>query len=147
MENSGGHTPNDPLAQFRKSPAAPAGAIISPKEADEYVAFGTKDKVNRLRIHSALAPTHAPSYNILLNVISDVQYGTNFVLIYTMMMVLVRGKNLQKMVFALENGMADFIQEFDPDRWQKPTDAGAAIIESIEVKVTEGGMATNETKH
>jgi len=27
------------------------------------------------------------------------------------MMVLVRGKNLQTVVFAIENGMADFIQE------------------------------------
>ena len=146
MANSGGHIPNDPLAQFRKSPSAPAGAMASPKDSDEYAAFGTKDKVNRLRIHSALAPTHAPSYNILLNVISDVQHGTNFVLVYTVMMVLVRGKNLQKMVFALENGMADFIQEYD-ERWQKPKDADAALIESIEIKVIEGGMATNETKH
>ena len=147
MANSDGHTPSDPLAQFRKSPAAPAGAIISPKEADEYVAFGTKDRVNRLRIHSALSPTHAPSYSILLNVISDVQHGTNFMLVYTVLMVLVRGKNLQKMVFAIENGMSDYIQEFDSDRWQRPKDADAALIESIEINVIEGGMATNETKH
>lgn len=138
---------DDPLAQFRKSPPVPAGAIMPPKGADEYVAFGTKDKVNRLRIHSALAPTHSPSYNILLNIIFDGQYGTNFVLVYTVMMVLVRGKNLQKMVFAIENGMSDYIQEYDPDRWEKPKDASAAFIESIEVKVTDGGMATDETKH
>ena len=138
----------DPLAQFRKSPAIPAGGkMIPPAGIEEYVAFGTKDKVNRLRIHSALAPTHSPTYNILLNIIYDGQYGTNFVLVYTVMMVLVRGKNLQKMVFAIENGMSDFIQEFDADRWQKPKDASAAFIESIEVKVTDGGMATNETKH
>jgi hypothetical protein len=139
---------DDPLAQFRKSPQIPAGGIMLPPAGiDEYMAFGTKDKVNRLRIHSALAPTHAPSYNILLDVISDVQHGTNCVLVYTVMMVLVRGKNLQKMVFAIENGMSDFIQQFDPDRWQKPKDAEAAFIESIEIKVTDGSMATNETKH
>src|SRR5882762_2433598 len=150
---SGGIVPEDPLAQYRKSPQIPAGGTTvppagmqPPKGAEEYVAFGTKDKVNRLRIHSAMAPTHAPSYNILLDIVYDGAYGTNFVLLYTVMMVLVRGKNLQKMVFALENGMADFIQEFD-DRWEKPKAASAAFIESFEIKVSEWGMAKNdETK-
>ncbi|HEV2695905.1 MAG TPA: hypothetical protein VG347_23650 [Verrucomicrobiae bacterium] len=146
--------PEDPLAQYRKSPqippvgtSIPPAGTMPPKGSEEYVAFVTKDKVNRLRIHSAMAPTHSPSYNILLDIVYDGQYGTNFVLLYTVMMVLVRGKNLQKMVFAIENGMADGIFEFDPDRWEKPKDASAAFIESIEIKVIEGGMATNETKH
>lgn len=63
------------------------------------------------------------------------------------MMVLVRGKNLQKVVFAIENGMADFIQEFDFKRWPEPTDATVPFIESIEVKANENGSAANETKH
>jgi hypothetical protein len=48
----------------------------------------------------------------------------------------VRGRNLQALIFALENGMVDYIQEFDPDRWTKP-DESAAFIESIEVVVQE----------
>ena len=140
--------PDDPLAEFRKTPPAPRGGAIPPKGADEYVAFGTKDKVNRLRIRSVMAPVNAPGYHILLNVVYDGEYGTNFVLLYTVLMVLVRGKNLQKVVFAIENGQADFIQEFDPDKWQKPTDANAAIIESIEIKIIEGGSSTPaETTH
>jgi hypothetical protein len=133
--------PDDPLAEFRKTPPAPRGGPIPPKGTDEYVAFGTKDKVNRLRIRSVMAPVNSPGYHILLNVVYDGEYGTNFVLLYTVLMVLVRGKNLQKVVFAIENGQADFIQEFDPDKWQKPTDANAAIIESIEIKIIEGGSA------
>ena len=140
--------PDDPLAEFRKTPPAPRGGPIPPKEADEYVAFGTKDKVNRLRIRSVMAPVNSPGYHILLNVVYDGEYGTNFVLLYTVLMVLVRGKNLQKVVFAIENGQADFIQEFDPDKWQKPTDANAPIIESIEIKIIEGGSpASAETQH
>jgi hypothetical protein len=140
--------PDDPLAEFRKTPPAPRGGAIPPKGTDEYVAFGTKDKVNRLRIRSVMAPVNSPGYHILLNVVYDGEYGTNFVLLYTVLMVLVRGKNLQKVVFAIENGQADFIQEFDPDKWQKPTDANAAIIESIEIKIIEGGSATPaETTH
>jgi hypothetical protein len=140
--------PDDPLAEFRKTPPAPRGGPIPPKGTDEYVAFGTKDKVNRLRIRSVMAPVNSPGYHILLNVVYDGEFGTNFVLLFTVLMVLVRGKNLQKVVFAIENGQADFIQEFDPDKWQKPTDANAAIIESIEIKIIEGGSSTPaETKH
>jgi hypothetical protein len=138
---------DDPLAQYRRSPSVPADGKLPPKEEDGYAAFGTKDKVLRLRIRSAAAPVHSPGYNILLDVVYDGQHGTNFVLVYTVLLVLVRGKNLQKTVFAIENGMADFIQEFDPDRWEKPKDANAAFIESIEVKVIESGSAKAETQH
>ena len=94
--------PDDPLAEFRKTPPVPRGGVIPPKAADEYVAFGTKDKVNRLRIRSVMAPVNSPGYHILLNVVYDGEFGTNFVLLFTVLMVLVRGKNLQKVVFAIE---------------------------------------------
>ena len=135
---------HDPLAQWRKTPRAPTGTTSPGPE--QYEAFGTKDKVFRLRIRGADDSIYAPGYNILLNLLYDKQ-GTHFILTYTVMMVLVRGKNLQKVVFAIENGMADFIQEFDFKRWPEPTDATAPFIESIEVKVNENGSAANETKH
>jgi len=134
----------DPLSQFRKVPAG--GATVAPTEPEEYVAFGTKDKVHRLRIRSASGPVNAPGYNILLNLIYD-EHGTNFILVYSVLMVLVRGRNLQKMVYAIENGMADVIQEFDADRWEKPKDANAAIIDSIEIEATENGSSLRETQH
>ena len=144
----------DPLAQFRKTPLAPSGAGPSkPKETDEYLAFAAKDKVSRLRIRRAMAPTRSPGYAYLLDVVYDGSFGTNFVLVFTFLMVLVRGKNLQTLVFALENGNVDFIQEFDSDRWGKPKDETAAFIESIEVVVQEsassvsGAEKTGETKH
>ena len=147
---------NDPLAQFRRTPVAPGGAAAAtsgpakPKDPEAYVAFSTKDKVSRLRIRRAMAPTRSPGYPYLLDVVYDGSYGTNFVLVFTFLMVLVRGKNLQSLVFALENGMADFIQEFDPDRWAKPTDDSAAFIESIEVVVQESASSVSgaeQTKH
>lgn len=128
----------DPLAQFRKRPIAPAGAMLT-QQTDDYVAFGTKDRVDRLRIRRALAPTRSPGYAYLLDIAYDGDYGTNFVLTYTFLMVLVRGKNLQPVITALELGTADFIQEFDPDRWAKPTDPKAPFIESVEVVVQESG--------
>ncbi|MGA2871204.1 MAG: hypothetical protein ABSF34_18835, partial [Verrucomicrobiota bacterium] len=57
------------------------------------------------------------------------------------------GANLHKMIFAIENGMADFIQEFDPERWQKPTAADAPLIDSIEVRITDSGSRYEDMKH
>ena len=139
---------HDPLSQFRKTPNIPTGGnTIPPVGIEEYAAFGTKDKVGRLRVCCALPLVHSPGYNLLLDVVSDGKFGTNFVLVFTVLLVMVKGKNLQKMVFALENGMADYIQEFDPERWERPKDDTAAFIESIEIKVTESSMITSETKH
>ncbi len=105
------------------------------------------DRVNRLRIRSRLKPVHSVQYNLLLDVVYDGEFGTNFVLAYTVLHVNVFGRNLQKLVYAIENGMADFIQEFDPDRWEKPTDANAPIIESIVIRAIETEESKRETEH
>lgn len=137
---------NDPLAQYRKTPIGSAAGTKPPMGTDEYVAFDAKDKVERLKIRRANDPARSPGYAYLLDVVSDGPYGTNFVLVYTFLMVLVRGKNLQNVVMALEMGTAEFIQEFDPDRWQKPTDERAPFIESIEVVVQESGPSISESE-
>ena len=125
----------DPLAQFRKTPQTPApGATTPPKDTDAYAAFGTKDKVFRLRIRRAMAPTRSPRYLYLQDMAYDGGFGTNFVLCFEFMLVIVRGKNLQGVISALENDTADFIQEYHPDLWDKPAD-GEPIIESIEVVI------------
>lgn len=136
---------DDLLAQYRRTTGSnPVGKAV-PTDSNEYVAFGVRDKVHRLRIRSLAAPVNSPGYNILLNVVYDGEQGTHFMLVYTVLMVLVRGKNLQKLVFAIENGHADFIQEFDPARWQKPTAADAAVIDSIEVRSKESD--STESSH
>ncbi len=121
--------------------------MLPPTEPDEYVAFGTKDKVRRLDIRLVPDLEHSPPYTLLLDVVSDSRGGTNFMLVYTVMLVMVKGANLQKIAFAVKNQMADYIQAFDSERWQKPTDAQAPFIESIEVKVTEGGSKYGDTTH
>ena len=127
---------DDLLAQYRRGTGSnPVGKAV-PTETDEYVAFGVRDKANRLRIRSLTAPVNSPGYNVLLNVVYDGE-ATHFMLVYTVLMVLVRGRNLQKLIFAIENGHADFIQQFDSARWQKPTAADAAVIDMIEIKNTD----------
>ena len=131
---------NDPLAQYRRKPAGVVAEPPPPKGPDEYVAFDAKDKVDRLVIRQANAQARSPGYGYLLDITFDGPYGTNFVLVYSfMMLVLVEGKNLQPVIKALQMGTADFIQEFDADRWQKPKDDKAPFIESIKVVLQDGG--------
>ena len=123
----------DPLAQFRKKPVVPVGQPTTTSRGDDYIAFDAKDRVERLQIRCANAPTRAPGYGLLLDVAYDGTFGTNFVLSFTFMQVLVRGRNLQTVIAALEMSTAAFIQEFDPKRWERPKDRTLPIIESIEV--------------
>ena len=141
-----GNEMNDPLAQFRKKPFGSAADTPPPTGSDEYMAFDAKDKVARLKIRRANDPTRSPGYNYLLDIVYDGPFGTNFVLVFTFMMVFVRGRNLQNLVMALETGTADFIQEFDSDRWQVPKDAKAPFIESIVVSLQESGPSFSESE-
>lgn len=135
----------DPLAQFRKTPLTTGKSLPPTKESDAYVAFNAKDKVERLRIRRANDQTHSPVYGVLTNISYDGPFGTNFVLTYTfLMMVFVEGKNLLPVIAAIENGMADFIQEYDPDRWEMPKDPDAPFIESITIEMQEGGPSLSE---
>lgn len=136
---------SDPLAQFRKRP----GGVAAPPTGEGpegYAAFGAKDKVERLKIRRASAPTRSPGYAYLLDIAYDGPFGTNFVLVYTFMMVMVRGCNLQPVILALETRTADFIQEFDPDQWEKPKDDKIPFIESIEVVMQENGESVAEAE-
>ena len=52
---------HDPLSQYRKASNIPTGGnAIPPAGIEDYVAFGTKDKVARLRICSAVPLVHSP---------------------------------------------------------------------------------------
>ncbi len=109
---------NDPLAQYRKKPPGTVAEPHSPKGPDEYVAFDAKDKVDRLLIRSAKEQARSPGYGYLLDIAHDGPYGTNFVLYYSFMLtVLVEGRNLQPVIMALQMGTAEFIQEYDSDKW------------------------------
>jgi hypothetical protein len=63
-----------------------------------------------------------------------------------MLTVLVEGRNLQPVIMALQMGTADFIQEYDPDKWPMPKDEKAPFIESITVIAEQGGPSMPENK-
>ena len=103
--------------------------------------------MERLKIKRANSPTHAPGYAYLLDIIYDGNFGTDFVLVYTILGVKVTGRNLQPVIMALLAGTADFIQEFDRAKWPKPLDAKTPVIESIEVVVQDTAQPAAQTGH
>lgn len=142
----------DPLAPYRKGPGLGRGGFAAPpapappdQPPEAYLAFATKDKVDRLKIRPAMSPWRAPSYVHLLDVTSDGPFGKNFTLIFTILTVLVRGRNLQAVVAALESGNAEFIQQYYPDLWPPPAD-GAPVIELLEIHASDPGIAALERK-
>jgi hypothetical protein len=136
---------SDPLAKFRKEPIT--SRAVSPDAHSglkPYQAFDGKDRVERLQIRRAFGPTHSPSYGYLLDISYDGDYGTNFVLTYSFaMMVQVRGRNLQPVVSAIEQGFCRFIQQFDPDEHALPAD-DQPLIEKLDVVVKASADAIRE---
>jgi hypothetical protein len=137
---------NDPLAAFRKKPA---GAVEQPQPKaveNGYVAFETKDHVASLQILRAKYPGHMPPYNLLINVIFSGEDITQIVLVFSFMMIFIKGKNLKSLLTAFKLRTVDVIREFDPSKWRKPTDPKETIIESIEVKFGEKGPGISESE-
>jgi hypothetical protein len=138
---------NDSLARNYRKPLFPSRIAGSSSGATEYVAFATKDHVTRLKIKSAGQTTRSPRYDYLLDISYDGTHGTNFALIYSfMVVVVVSGRNLHPIITALEMGTADYIQEFDSERFQKPSDPSAPVIDSIEIISQQGGPKLPEGK-
>jgi hypothetical protein len=108
------------------------------------MAFGAKDNVQRLKIRRVEPPMRAPGYNYLLDIAYDKE-GTSLVLVYTFLLVTVRGRNLLPVVMAVESGTCDFIQEFDPEEWKKPA-PDAPLIESIGVEMQESSASLSASE-
>lgn len=125
---------DDLLAQFRRTGSATStGGAKPPAEPEEYVAFAAKDRSIYLEIRPVRPPYQSPRNHLLVNVAHDGPFGTNFLITYTTMSVLVRGRNLQEVVFAIQNDMGGYIREFDPNKWPEPKN-DKPFIESIEIQ-------------
>jgi hypothetical protein len=132
----------DPLAAYRKTSAgSPKGDTT---ESEGYVAFGAKDNVDRLKIRRVEPPMRAPGYAYLMDLAYD-REGTSLVLVYNFLLVIIRGRNLQPVVMAVETSTCDFIQQYDEARWPKPNGT-VPIIESIDIEMQESGPSVAESE-
>jgi hypothetical protein len=137
---------NDPLARFRRRPAAgqepvtenqkpPTVHPFTPRPQGglpAYKAFHAKDRVLRLDIRQTDIVVDALPYHVLVGVRHD-PACTKIMLVYPNFMVIkVYGKNLGEVARAIKNETCEFIQDFDPRLFAQP-DPSEPIIEKIEV--------------
>lgn len=101
-----------------------------------YEAFDPKDKSKILEIRTAKGVHRAPAYAYLLDVISDGDKGEAVTLLYSFMVVDIKGRNLQLFARALMKRECGFIQEFDGEKFTPPATSDA-VIESMEITASD----------
>ncbi len=98
-----------------------------------YEAFDAKDKIKVVEIRTTQGINRAPSYAYLLDVISDGEKGEEITLLFSFMLVEIRGRNLQSLARALIKRDCAIIQEYDPAKFA-PHTPEQPLIESIAIK-------------
>lgn len=128
----------NPLDRFRRSidPAPITGHDHRGSTLIAYEAFRVANKRQlRLKICPALRAWERMHYGYLLRIVEDGLYGTELALVFTFSVVVIKGRNLQPIAEAIDAEACEFIQQYDPARWQTPTDATAPFIEDIAIHV------------
>jgi hypothetical protein len=116
--------------QFNKRLITQQNAVLEEDNSD-YLAFKAVDrKQRRLLIKTVGTPSEWVTYQYLLRIVID-PTATQIVLIFSFMGITITGRNLWLMADAIAEDRCDYIQQFDPQKWEKPTDAAAAYVESI----------------
>lgn len=129
--------PKDPFAAFGFEDApAKASTAESAAGLPVYQAFEAKDRLKRLDIRHSGGMWHSPAYAYLLDIMTDGERGKEIALLYSFMLVKIRGKNLHPVTLALQNNGCAFIQDFDAKKFTTPPQ-GEPIIDSIEITVKE----------
>jgi hypothetical protein len=141
---------DDPLAKWRKTGAkerkagprheaeveqARAHEATTPEESG-YRAFsvlekGISDFLSIVRVEGLVRRF---SYNGLVEIADDGDLGTQIVLVFNFgPVVFIYGKSLSKAVLSLCFRRAEYLQEFNPERWGEP-EKGEPVIEKIVIK-------------
>jgi hypothetical protein len=103
-------------------------------ELPEYQAFDAKDRTKIIRIRRTNGTHHAPANTYLLDVVSDGGKNQEIAIIYSFMVVKIRGRNLHRLQLVIEKRECDFIQNYDPLVFAPP-EPDEAVIYDIEVIV------------
>ena len=104
-----------------------------------YEAFHPLDRQQlRVRFCPRDQPWEWLPYAGLQRIVTEADLGTRVALIWPFAVVIVYGRNLQALDYALANESLDFVRAFDPERYDPSTDPNAPFIEKIEILVHDG---------
>ncbi len=124
----------DLLDQFRGKPSGDKVLHGPPRVVYEAFKVGDRRQI-RLKIRPARRAWERMSYGYLQHITEDGIYGTQLGLVYSFSVVVIKGQNLQALVDAIDTETCECLQQFDADRWERPSDPKATIIDSITVHV------------
>jgi hypothetical protein len=130
---------DDPLAEFRRDGNAPVPLSVrraaQSSRQRAYEAFSAQDtqRPARINIRRKGGVSQAPAYNFIVDISYDDERYDGILLLLTTMTVIIRGRNLRPVADALIQGTCRFVQEFREDLFDRPQDAGAPFIETIDV--------------
>ncbi|MCW5631888.1 MAG: hypothetical protein KIT17_00995 [Rubrivivax sp.] len=126
--------PHDVLEQYRGKPAQ--NRILTGPMRVPYEAFRRNEaRQYRLKVRPRLRAWERVPYSYLLRIVEDGVYGTQVGLIYSFAVIILQGRNLQPIADAIDMERCELVQQFDADRWARPEDEKAPIIERIDFHV------------
>jgi hypothetical protein len=141
----------DSLADFRRKLDIERG-IVPPENAgsgaEAYEAFHVVDRRQlRLQIQPARGPWEWLPYGYLLRVMLDGRQGTEIILVFTFLAVIIRGRNLAPLADAISKERCEFVRQFDAKQWARADD-GAPVVEHIEIHADKppGQVATENAR-
>jgi hypothetical protein len=132
-----GEGAEEPLRRAEQEPP------VSAQDEDEaedlgdprkYRAYHTRSRSFSLEIRRVLAAWHSPDYSHYYNLSRNANYGDNFVIYYSFMMVEVEGKNLQQVARAIIERRCQWIQDFHAEEHDPPAE-GEPVITSIAIRL------------
>lgn len=135
---------SDPLGRLRAlQEDDPDGTESTTKT---YLAFKAVNR-RQLRLHVKSAHTTGSyrggerlTYSYLHRILDDDGLDEQLALVFQFCVVMIRGRNLFSVAEAIEREVCEWIQPFDPVKWERPTDPKAPYIESIDIRVDREQM-------
>lgn len=131
-----------PAAPRQEEPEPPAPVIDEDDEAGFYAWIGQKQyeafrKRSRPVRHMHICPNgpfwHSGPYRYFLHLAQDGSHGTMLMLVYSFMVVTIRGKRLHTIAASILQEHCHAIRAFNPQEDERPTDESAPFIESIKI--------------
>lgn len=109
-----------------------------------YTAFKAVDtRQYRLRLRPAAPPWDSVKYQYLLHMPED-DRGTFLCLVFTVLVVVIKGRNLQPISAAIGRESCSVLWQYSPTRFNPPTDPAAPFIETLDIRLETRGQVLEE---
>jgi hypothetical protein len=112
------------------------GRNTSKVDPRAYEAFHPLDRRQlRVRFCPREQPWEWLPYASLQRIVTEADHGTRVALLWPFAVVIIYGRNLQALDYAIANESLDVVRAFDLERYDPPADQAGPFISEIEIHV------------